>query len=148
MNEKRVKKLIKNFVKCIDSSIKVSFNESVGHYFDFENDRVNIDLTDLASDGFIEHLNDTHKCKYAYKYTPLLWFILHEIGHRETQYEMDWQYDFRERFAFCLIKDEEIAKMEYYNIPSEFTATEWAIRWVKNNRFTIKIFNDKFKGLL
>ena len=148
MTEKALRKLVKYFIYSIDNSVKVRFNEYNGFHYDFGEHYVNVDLMDIASDGFIEHLKENHRCKFAYAYSTITWFILHEIGHKATEFEVNWYKDFTERFYIALIKNENESTQAYFNLPSEYKATEWAIWFANTHRELVKNFDEKIKGLL
>lgn len=141
MRENRLRKTIKRFIYSIDDTVKVRFNEYDGFYYDLEKHFVNIDFMDMTSDGFIEHLKEYHKCNFANKFSVVTWFILHELGHKSTQFEVNWYNDFQKRFYLCLIKDENQSTIEYFNLPSEYKATEWAIWFANTHRELVKEFD-------
>lgn len=136
---KRLEKAIVNFVKEIDEELSVTFIEGVGYYFETDTNTINIDFTETEDCGFMRHLNKVHKCRFAYDYPLVLWSILHEIGHYETEWELTETDDEQELRTLLSLTDEtcrndiEIQDM-YFNLTAEWLATEWAIEWIKDNR--------------
>ena len=74
---------------------------------------------------------------------PFLISLLHELGHHETLYEMDDDEELFCRTAkthleteLFLTNDKETRKSlheEYYNLPDESLATQWAIDYIRQN---------------
>lgn len=148
MRENTLRKTVKYFICSIDNSVKVRFNEYNGFHYDFDERYVNVDFMDMASDGFIEHLKDFHKCNFANKFSTVTWFILHELGHKATEFEINWYKDFQSRFYISLMKDDRESTLAYFNLLSEYKATEWAIWFANTHRELVKNFDEKIKGLL
>lgn len=134
---RELKKLLKNFVNYVEEEIVPTFNEGEGYFYETATNKINIDLTDNEDFGFMRHLKETHKYKNADKISIIVWSILHEIGHYETEDEIEWEDDFNDRAVLALtgenVKYNTKVQDMYFNLPSEFAATEWAIDWVKNN---------------
>lgn len=127
---------IRNFVKEIDKDIKVKFQEwdmecdifentvYIGKPYDKENDR--------RFGEFIKELNPT--CNVP----VFLLSILHEVGHIMT-YEDDEKLDEKDLlYAAIDLKiqsgaDLDACVAEYFRIPLEREATEWAIEYAMNH---------------
>ena len=126
---------IRNFIQSI-ADVKITFSKS-GWWYDNEREVINVDLTDFNDMGFMRHLNEVHKCEFAYEYSLTLWSILHEIGHYYTLDDVE-EDDEDDRIALMLttskIANNKKIQDRYFNMPSEWTATEWAIQFIKNNR--------------
>lgn len=136
---KQIKDNIKKFVKSIDEELSVTFICGVGCYFETATNTINIDYTETDDCGFMRHLKEIHKCDFAYDYSLILWTILHEIGHYETEWELLENDDEAElRFWLSLTSKEKandiIIQNKYYNLTAEWCATEWAIEWIEENR--------------
>lgn len=134
---KELKKLLRNFVKEVDEEISPIFIEGEGYYFETTTNKINIDLSDTEDYGFMRHLKEKHHYDCADTISIIIWSILHEIGHYNTENEIDWEDDFEDRFALaCTNSDVRYNKKVqdmYFDLPSEFAATEWAIDYVKDN---------------
>lgn len=136
---KQIKNNIRKFVKSIDEELSVTFICGVGCYFETATNTINIDYTETDDCGFMRHLKEIHKCDFAYDYSLILWTILHEIGHYETEWELLENDDEAElRFWLSLTSKEKandiIIQNKYYNLTAEWCATEWAIEWIEENR--------------
>ena len=136
---------IRNFVKEIDKDIKVKFQEwdlecnifeetvYIGKTYDKETDR--------RFGEFVKEL-DSH-CR-----APIfLLSVLHEIGHimtyeEEALDEKDFLYAAID-LKLKLGADEEECVKEYFRIPLEMEATQWAIDFANNNPKLI----DSYKWL-
>lgn len=142
---KQIKNNIRKFVKSIDEELSVTFICGVGCYFETATNTINIDYTETDDCGFMRHLKEIHKCNFAYDYSLILWTILHEIGHYETEWELLESDDEAElRFWLSLTSKEKandiIIQNKYYNLTAEWCATEWAIEWIEENRELAKKF--------
>ena len=87
-------------------------------------------------EDIIFYNNFVSRYNEAKNFSPVTLTLLHEFGHWETQDLIDWYLDTEER-------DNAETIEEYVNIPSEFIATEWAIKWLHNkehqqNRYLFK----------
>lgn len=136
---------IKNFIWSI-ADVDITFDTEEGSFFDGDTDIININLKELNQDyGFLRHLRDVHKCSFWDKYSPLLWTILHEVGHYYTLDDFDNEAEEDERVALSLVNedalDNPMVQDRYFNLPSEWGATEWAIQFVKNNTELCKEFD-------
>lgn len=91
--------------------------------------------------GFMRHLREVHKAKWCDKYDYRLWGLLHEIGHAETFDDIPEtgdEDDLATRVACSMMSLEEVAKSEklqdlYFNLPTEWEATEWAAEWAESH---------------
>ena len=126
---------IRNFIQSI-ADVKVSFKKE-GYWYDNEKETINVDLSDLEDMGFMRHLREVHKCKFANEYSLTLWSILHEIGHYYTLDDVE-EDDEDDRVALALtttaVAHNKKVQNRYFNMPSEWAATEWAIDFIKDNR--------------
>ena len=136
---------IKQFIKEIDKDIKVKFQKYdmecdifeeivyIGKPYDKENDR--------RFGEFVKELNP------ACDAPVFLLSILHEVGHIMT-YEEDALEEKDFLYAAIDLKlqsgeDEEECVKEYFRIPLEKAATEWAIDFAMSNPQLI----EKYKWL-
>ena len=142
----KLEKAIEKFIKEIDEELNVSFIKGIGSSFEAETNTVNIDFSETEEYGFLRHLKEVHKCKFAYDYPLILWAILHEIGHYETEWELledDDDTEIRNWLSFTdkSFANDIVIQDMYFNLNAEWYATEWAIEWIKNN----KEIAEKFK---
>jgi len=142
---KQIKDNIKKLVKSIDEELSVTFICGVGSYFETATNTINIDYTDIDDCGFRRHLKEVHKCDFTYDYSLMLWTILHEIGHYETEWELlENQAEAELRFLLSLADETDVHNTaiqdKYYNLTAEWCATEWAIEWIKDNKKLVEKF--------
>lgn len=141
MNKTKIKRL----VRAICPDIKITFNPCTGNYFCSRYNKINIDLGCFrySDGGFLYHIEKSHNYKYVNKISIIVWSILHEIGHYETEgleYDEDYDEYIRDYCATIPIseaeKDPELAKI-YFDLPKEWEATEWAIDFVESHPLLI-----------
>lgn len=140
--------LIALFVRMIDKKIKLTFEDTYC-WAERENHAINIapsDFRSLKDFGFMRHIKTHHYFNRINNYSLAMISILHEIGHLYT----NGKDDLKTRSFLAMIPPEVAAKDrsiqdKYYNIPCEFAATEWAIRFIKKNDNFVKKFDKKFR---
>lgn len=143
----KLEKAIVKFVKAIDEELSVTFIKGVGYYFETNTNTINVDFTETDDCGFLRHLHEVHNCKFAYAYPLVLWSILHEIGHYETENEVEETESDEELRFWLSLTGEELAhntviQDRYFNLPSEWEATEWAIGWLTDNPTLAEHFKE------
>lgn len=146
------KTYIENFIKSIDEELNVSFIEKDGWNFETTSNTVNVAISDTEDCGFFRHLKEEHKCEFANEFSLTLWSILHEIGHYETEDFVDFDEELDDRVMLYLtddvVKTNKKIQNKYYNLPSEWEATEWAIEWITENWELATEFDQNFpKGV-
>lgn len=127
--------------------------------FNYTTNILELNLRDDADDnddlGFYRHLRCAHRCKMAYTLSPMIWTILHELGHYETQDDYgDKDYNvglgIKGLLALCtydtMTNSKELQDL-YYNTKEEWLATEWAIRFVRKNKKLVKEWSEKLESL-
>lgn len=132
------KKRIREFIKGIDPEIKVKFGKD--NYFDPHYNYISIYPENEYLPSFRDHLVNTHKCSWADEFLQITWSILHEIGHYYTDDPND-ETDFLLRLYYGC--DENITDEDYYNLSSEYNATEWARKFIEDNREYVEEFNNE-----
>ena len=109
---------------------------------DFENDTITLNLDGTEPDlGFMRHLREVHKEHHTYEVDERIWAVLHEVGHYMTVDDLCEGYEEEEekpRALCALLTTEEVAaspKLQdlYFNLPSEWEATEWACEVVESD---------------
>lgn len=132
------------FVKIINPRIRVKYDEE--HFaFCFANNTLyyNFNIIDM---GFLRHMRECHK--WEPQFSLMLYCILHELGHYYTQDCID-ENEIETR-AYCAVLPIECVLTRpdiqnlYFNLESEFEATEWAIEYSVNHRKFCKIFDRLF----
>lgn len=132
--------LIKAFVKTIDPEIKVKLSNDE-FYCLIDEKLVNVPFTsDDEGDRLIcEFVLD----KFGVSMHPFLLGLCHEIGHIKTYSE---ELDDERSVLYYMLQlnfkeenYEDYSRM-YFSIPSEFAATEWAVKFYLAN----KEFCDNF----
>jgi hypothetical protein len=134
------------FIKTINPRIKIKYDEN-DFAFCFKNNTLyyNFNLIDM---GFLRHMRECHKREP--QFGLMLYSLLHELGHYYMQDCIS--EDEIETRAYCallpvdfVLERPEIQNL-YFNLESEFEATEWAIQYtIKHNR-KCKIFNHLIGG--
>lgn len=134
----RKKKIVREFINSICPEMRVRFKRN-SNYYESSNNTIYIDLKDTNDGGFMRHLRAVHDYDYAYCFSLLMWTILHELGHYFTQdkYE-DSDEDLVTR-EVCALVPREVSDADpkiqdiYFNLKTEWVATEWAIEFVKSH---------------
>lgn len=101
-----------------------------------------VDISDEIFDAFVEERFEYH----VEQDFPIS--LLHEIGHRETGDDIDgglyeWCLAEKERInkRIAEAEDEETLKhfyFQYFNLPDEIMATQWAVNFAKRHPKKIK----------
>jgi len=86
------------------------------------------------------------RCPMSRGFASVTLSLLHELGHIHSQQEFDGYNrltaisDLRERYS------KEVINLEYFKLPDEMAATDWAIEWLANaeNRKVAKAFEKEF----
>lgn len=132
------------FVKLVEPKIGVRFCKD-GNSYDHVKEIVYLDLDDKQDCGFLRHLEKEHGFEDTRNYSLAVWSILHEIGHYNTLDECE-EDDFMTRIM-CAVIEKDVAKNSeriqnaYFNLESEWLATEWAIDYLIKNKMLCKIFS-------
>lgn len=131
-----IKTLIRGIVDMYDTDIDIEYDE-VTEYDHDENIiyfalKGNADLDPC----FLRHLRESHNCKFGEDIDIRLWALMHEIGHHFTLDNIDLDDEDIVRYMLGNYTTEEIKadpalQNLYYDLPSEFKATEWAIRHIR-----------------
>ena len=130
------------FVKTINPRIKIKYKENV-FAFCFTNNTLyyNFDLIDM---GFLRHMRECHY--WEPQFGLMIYSLLHELGHYYMQDCID-ENEMETRAYCALLPFEYVMKRPdiqdlYFNLKSEFEATEWAIEYSVNHRKFCKIFDS------
>lgn len=130
------------FVKTINPRIRIKYKENV-FAFCFTNNTLyyNFDLIDM---GFLRHMRECHY--WEPQFGLMIYSLLHELGHYYMQDCID-ENEMETRAYCALLPFEYVMKRPdiqdlYFNLESEFEATEWAIEYSVNHRKFCKIFDS------
>jgi hypothetical protein len=138
-------------VKSIAPEVDVVYEPDSFTCFDHDLEAVVIGNDFQLDDrGFMRHIVETHDFAQAYDYSLMLWSVLHELGHYFTGDDGWVDEEEANQYLVCSLVPSEIAddpKIQdlYFNIPSEYEATEWAIDWIKANPELATRFNNMLK---
>lgn len=148
-----MKKLgIRLVIKMLDRHTKIKFedDDSSGAY-DHEENTVfigsNCGNKELQV-AFQKHIRNKHHYDSAHKFSATLWTILHEMGHHFTSDDFDESIEDEEapiRAMCAMIPLNEAMEKgiedTYYDLPTEFAATEWAINFIKSHPRKARLFD-------
>lgn len=137
------------FIKTINPFIKVNPYYGEGSAYSFTDKTIHLNLRETnGEDEFLHHLVVEHKCSFANEFPLELWTILHELGHHYTEDDVrNPEVDYLARVAInnadpsSYASNQEVANA-YFNLESEWKATEWAIRYAKKHPLKCLIFGD------
>lgn len=128
--------------KCIAPKVKFSFDNNDSSYYNSSTDNINISVEDAEdSEDFLAHVRQYHNFHETQLARPLVWVMLHEIGHYYTFVEDDDEDSLRIILNMAFEVEEAGRRIAYYNLPNEWEATEWAINYIKKHRIFVKILN-------
>lgn len=144
-----LEQILNSFAKTLDDDLSIVIESHGGSYYYALDNTVYFNPHDFNDCGFLRHLRENHKCAECDNYSLTLWSLLHEIGHHFT---LDFcEEDELEIRALCAIISEEVAQKSipmqdmYFNLESEWEATEWAMRFVARNAETCRALETAFK---
>ena len=135
-------------IKSINPRIKVNTCYGEGSAFDNATRTIHLNLADTeCADLFLRHLAIQHKCSFVNEFPIELWTILHEIGHYYTEDFYNSEIDYLAREAIRNLKPSDFAENDglpnaYFDLRSEWLATEWAIQYAKKHPLKCLIFGD------
>ena len=138
------KKLNKRMTKALSAfGVTAKVGESFAYYW--EKHLVTFPVVDTQSEGeqfLIEFVKDRFDMAEV---DPFTLFLLHEVGHHKANDEMEgavgqFCWDEKERIEnelFDLAEDDIEGKKrlhyQYYNLPEEIMATQWAVNYIKKH---------------
>lgn len=120
---------------------------------DYEHNIIRLNLRDDEDFGFMRHLRECHSCELN-GVSPMLWTILHEVGHFMTANEIPPQ-DYDEAISTKVlltlygdkIKTDENLQNLYFNTATEWAATEWAVNYTENFYEEALVFSRELEAL-
>lgn len=114
--------IINDFVKSINEDY--SARPASDFMACLDEDVVEWSLVYPENDGRAFFLNFVERFPYALRYSFFLLCLLHEVGHLETENEMDDD---------TAARNKPMTSADYYDLHNEFIATEWAGEWLAAN---------------
>lgn len=143
---------IEYIVKSIAPEVEVRCEDDEITCFDYDLNAVIIGKDFQIDDcGFMRHVRYNHNFEDAYEYSLMFWSILHELGHYFTGNNGYLSDEEMADYILCGLIPREMADENealqniYFDIESEWNATEWAINWIKNNTELAKTFTELLK---
>lgn len=87
-----------------------------------------------------------NRCPMGRGFATITMTLLHELGHFETEWYDFEDYDREAEIERILTLPRGQKNWEYFKLPDEYAATEWAIEWLskKENRVVAKQFERAF----
>ena len=89
-----------------------------------------------------------NRCPLARGFADVTLSVLHEIGHRMTEDLIPENYNREHAEIICFLDADSLeeANKNYFKLPDEAAATNWAIEWLSDpeNRKIAKAFEKKF----
>lgn len=87
-----------------------------------------------------------NRCPMGRGFATITMSLLHELGHFETEWYDFEDYDREAEIERILTLPRGQKNWEYFKLPDEYAATEWAIEWLakKENRVVAKQFERAF----
>lgn len=121
--------------------------------YDFEGQFITFNPFETCEDDFFSNFVEE---KFGIKdKMPILTSFLHEVGHHKTcdlLTEEEWDYSFRRKKKIFKkiekVKDKkriEKIQWEYFSLPDEFMATEWAVDYIKTHPKKAKKMNAEIE---
>lgn len=127
------------FAKYLSPLTRIEFGKD-GNAFDFDRNVLEIDVDELCGSdyGFMRHLKEVHDCSWADDISITIWTIAHEIGHKMTYEDLECEGEPLMRDLLNMVDSQKLASDPsvqdlYFNMESEWEATEWAREWIKNH---------------
>ena len=134
------------FIKTNNPRIKLKYDkDKFAFCFTINTLYYNFDIIDM---GFLRHMRECHK--WEPQFSVMLYSLLHELGHYYMQdcideNEMETRAYCASLPVECVLKRPDIQDL-YFNLESEFEATEWAIQYTIEHNRKCKIFNRLIGG--
>ena len=133
----RTKRLLARLAHASAPRVKVIFSHKSSQLVNAN--AINICVDKEEDCGFMRHLCEVHGAKWARAIHDDIWTVLHEVGHYHTYSKYaDSKYEYAVRMKFEELTFDYVNRSPkvqdiYYNLPSEYVATEFAIDFVKRH---------------
>lgn len=123
---------------------KAEFSGEYAYYYDDESVTYQITENEINDLCFIEFVKERFGLEVEF---PFILFLLHEVGHHKTTADLgdsvlDFCWTEKERIdeEIQLTETEEDFKRiewQYFNLPDEIMATQWAVNYIKTHPATV-----------
>ena len=151
--EKRLNKTISTQLEGFGISEAFLANE-YSYYFENESVSFKIYTNNVEDIWFDEFIKE--RFGYEVRY-PFVISLLHEVGHHKANDNIMGDIN-----KFCMREKSRIFKAmenadadeakklewQYFNLPDEIMATQWAVNWAKRNPAKVKQMWEKMQGAL
>lgn len=128
--------IVREFVQSFDEEYDVRFGSDFMALLDEDVVVYTIAMGDTCAGTFRKNfLERFPACECLSVFTMS---ILHEIGHLETEWDMEEDTALR--------NDSKITDEQYYALHNEWIATQWAGEWATANLATALAFDRKFQA--
>jgi hypothetical protein len=132
----KINSTLNSMVKSFDENYSVILSDK--YAVDLDNEVITYALLiDSRNDNFYKNFVSRFPC--VENFNILFLSILHEIGHLETQDEMENDTE---------IRNTELDEETYFNLYNERIATDYAGFWVQDNFEIAKKYNDEIEKVL
>ena len=154
MKTLRTKRLIRNFVKSINSNIKVTFNRKGIIASDILNNRIYLDINECLTNDYQElqkHINRQYNFKREVGLLPFI--VLHEVGHIQTAKSLDNVTDELLSYGISVRKLQESdmrvksINKSYSKLKLERLANHWAFEYAKSCNSQVIEFKNNLQKL-
>jgi len=109
-----------------------------------------ISYTVVVTERFDRLFKQFVETEFPLIHAPIfLWSLFHEIGHAMTDNEIeDEVYGFCLNIKISLDSENDEDTMTYFNLPDEYTATEWGYYYMLNHEQEVSELWDKIRPLI
>ena len=132
--------ILRNILRATETDARLVFCNENSYIYHTNTIYFNLDTEHEIDMGFMRHLREEHEVLDCEEISETIWSLLHEIGHAETEDNLETEEDeeIAVRTVCSMIPLEDVAECEilqnlYFNLPSEWEATEWAIAFAREN---------------
>jgi len=122
----------------LDPDVRFEMNKFCA--YDIKNEIIFLNWEDALSQGEEFYSFAEELFADARQFSLSFLSLLHEFGHHYDTMEYD-------EFLDCLLRVSVTKTEDYYRIPSEHAATEWAVNFIAQNREKCEELNKLFKEL-
>ena len=133
-------KVLNDFLEPFDCS--AYFNDDFCYWYVGSKINYTLVVTDNQADSFLAFAESLFPSIHA---DIFLWSFLHELGHHETLDDFDEETHLLYR---TIVNNENLSDEEYYNLPLEKAATEWAGNYMLSHISEISKLWNKIAPLI
>ena len=151
----KLHKTAKDIITLITSDFDMNIRVRHSHEnsADYERSIIRLNLRDDEDFGFMRNLREQHNC-HLDCISPMMWTILHEIGHFMTIDEIpeaDYEEALETKALLAIygdkIKTNTILQDVYFSTETEWQATEWAISYTRKHYVMVLEFSKCLEAL-